>query len=151
MKIRRGVIDKNYYKINERMNKLENEEVEKEECKCGESCECENCDCDKSENPLQKELEETADRLMRIKAEFENYKKREVKEREMLHKTVVSDIVNKMLPVIDNLEHAVNTETSDESYKEGVRISAKTIFRCTWSIWGTGNRNYRSNIRSRTS
>jgi len=139
------------------MNKLKknnSEEVEENKvkcnCACGEDCKCgENCECEV--NPLQKELDETTERMMRIKAEFENYKKREVKEREMLHKTVVSDIVSKMLPAIDNLEHAVNTETSDENYKKGVRIGSKTIHGCARSIRSKTNRNSRNHIRPRTS
>ena len=58
---------------------------------------------------VQQELEETTDRLKRVMAEFENYKKREIKEREMIYKTILADIVNSLLPVIDNLEHAMNT------------------------------------------
>ena len=71
------------------------------------------------------QLEETTDRLKRVMAEFENYKKREVKEKEMLHKTVLSDIVGSLLPVIDNLEHACNAETEDEGYKQGVELVLK--------------------------
>ena len=74
---------------------------------------------------LKQELEETTDRLKRVAAEFENYKKRSEKEKEMLHKSVLGDIVSYLLPVIDNLEHAANAETKDESYKQGIELVLK--------------------------
>ena len=93
-----------------------------------DGCGCENEGCNQSENKttqIENQLEETTDRLKRIMAEFENYKKREVKEKGMLHKTVLSDIVSSLLPVIDNLEHATNAKTEDNGYKQGVELVLK--------------------------
>ena len=73
----------------------------------------------------KQELDDTTDRMKRIAAEFENYKKRNDKEREMLHKSVLGDVVEYLLPVMDNLEHAANAETKDESYKAGVELVLK--------------------------
>ena len=73
----------------------------------------------------QKELDETVDRLKRLMAEFDNYKKRSAKEREGLYGSLVADIVVKLLPVLDNLENAANAETSDDKYKEGVELVLK--------------------------
>ena len=57
---------------------------------------------------LQKEqLEEQEDRLKRLMAEFDNFKKRSTKEREGLYNSLVSDIFTSLLPVVDNLEKAV--------------------------------------------
>ena len=53
-------------------------------------------------------------------AEFENFKKRNGKERENLYSSVMGDVITKLLPVIDNLEKAAQAETSDEKYKEGI-------------------------------
>lgn len=72
-----------------------------------------------------KELEETKDRYKRVFAEFENYKKRSQKERDMLYNSLVSDIIIAFLPIIDNLEKAVEQETSDENYKKGVELLLK--------------------------
>ena len=75
---------------------------------------------------LQKEqLEEQEDRLKRLMAEFENFKKRSSKEREGLYNTLISDIFTSLLPVIDNLEKAVSSNTSDEAYKQGVELVLK--------------------------
>lgn len=76
-------------------------------------------------NETQKELEELTDRYKRILAEFENYKKRSAKERESLYSSVLSDIVTPMLPVLDNLEKAVDTKTEDEAYKAGIDLVLK--------------------------
>lgn len=75
---------------------------------------------------LQKEqLEDQEDRLKRLMAEFDNYKKRSSKEREGLYNSLVSDIFTSLLPVIDNLEKAVEAKTEDESYKQGVELVLK--------------------------
>ena len=60
------------------------------------------------------------DRIKRLMAEFENFKKRNNKEREGLYTSVMGDVITKLLPVIDNLEKAAQTETTDEKYKEGI-------------------------------
>ena len=58
-------------------------------------------------------------------AEFDNFKKRSAKEREGLYNSLLSDIVSKFLPVVDNLEKAVNSNTEDEGYKQGVELVLK--------------------------
>lgn len=90
-------------------NKIENEEVK-------ESDEL---------SKTKQELEETTDRLKRIMAEFENYKKRSGKEREMLYNSLLADIVSNFLPVIDNLEKAAEAKTEDENYKQGLELVLK--------------------------
>lgn len=74
---------------------------------------------------IKQELDETTDRLKRVMAEFENYKKRSIKEREMLYNSLLADIISNFLPVIDNLEKAVTAETDDENYKQGVELLLK--------------------------
>lgn len=71
------------------------------------------------------ELEEKDDRLKRLMAEFDNFKKRSQKERDLLYNSLVSDIFQNLLPVIDNLEKASNVKTEDENYKQGVEMVLK--------------------------
>ncbi len=71
------------------------------------------------------ELEEKDDRLKRLMAEFDNFKKRSQKEREGLYNTLISDIFTSLLPVIDNLEKASAVKTEDENYKQGVEMVLK--------------------------
>ncbi len=79
----------------------------------------------KEKSKLELELEETTDRMKRIMAEFENYKKRSAKEREMLYNTLLGDIISSFLPIIDNLEKAVSAKTEDEGYRQGIELVLK--------------------------
>ena len=110
--------------MNEREDKMEeNTEEILEENKNNEEKEDNNKEDTNQTTKLQ--LEEATDRMKRIAAEFENYKKRSAKEKEMLYKSILGDIVSQLLPVIDNLENAANAETKDESYKAGVELVLK--------------------------
>lgn len=73
----------------------------------------------------QQELEELTDRYKRILAEFENHKKRSQKEREGLYNSILGDIIEVILPILDNLENAAKVETSDENYKKGIELVLK--------------------------
>ena len=94
--------------------KLEKEEVQKEET-------TENTEL----QAKQQELDELTDRYKRILAEFENHKKRSQKEREGLYNSILGDIIEVILPILDNLENAAKVETSDENYKKGVELVLK--------------------------
>lgn len=58
-------------------------------------------------------------------AEFDNYKKRSAKEKTELYNSIMADVVSNFLPVIDNLEKAVEVETKDEEYKKGIELVLK--------------------------
>lgn len=73
----------------------------------------------------KQDYEELDDRYKRILAEFENFKKRSGKEREGLYNSILSDVVEVMLPVLDNLENAAKVETKDEEYKKGIELVLK--------------------------
>lgn len=100
------------------MEEEKNEEVLEKE----ENTETEVKETNTEENAIKAELEETTDRLKRLMAEFDNFKKRSAKEREGLYNSILSDIVSSLLPVVDNLENAVNVSTEDENYKQGVEL-----------------------------
>ena len=71
------------------------------------------------------EFDELNDRYKRILAEFENFKKRSLKEREILYNSLLGDIILEILPIVDNLENAVKAECKDEAYKQGVELVQK--------------------------
>ena len=73
----------------------------------------------------KQDYDDLDDRYKRILAEFENFKKRSSKEREGLYNSVLSDVVEVILPVLDNLENAAKVETEDENYKQGVELVLK--------------------------
>ena len=73
----------------------------------------------------KQDYDELDDRFKRILAEFENFKKRSNKEREALYNSLLADIIASFLPVIDNLEKAVQAKTEDEGYKQGIELVLK--------------------------
>lgn len=92
-----------------------------------ENLESKQVEQDVQKTKTEQELEETVDRLKRVMAEFENYKKRNVKEREQLYNSLLADIISSFLPVLDNLEKAANTKTEDENMKQGIELVVKQI------------------------
>lgn len=68
-------------------------------------------------------FEETNDRLLRLAAEYDNFRKRSQREREQAYSDAVSHAVKALLPTYDNLERAVKTETADAEYKKGVELT----------------------------
>jgi len=76
-----------------------------------------------------KQCEEYFSMLQRTVAEFDNYKKRTVKEKEALYSDAVSDAVLAILPVVDNFERAIkaaeNDSATNSSFKEGMELVYK--------------------------
>lgn len=103
----------------EEKEKMENNEVEKTNKE-------ENKKENKEKEMVPKEdYDALDDHFKRILAEFENFKKRSQKERETLYNSILSDVVEVILPVLDNLENAVKVETKDEEYKKGIELVLK--------------------------
>ena len=73
----------------------------------------------------KEEYEELNDHYKRILAEFDNFKKRSQKEKESLYNSILSDVIEVILPVVDNLENALKAETTDENYKQGIELVLK--------------------------
>ena len=63
------------------------------------------------------------DSYLRLAADYDNFRKRTVKEKEQSYGNGKADAVEKLLPVYDNLERALNQETQDEAYKKGVEMT----------------------------
>ena len=64
-------------------------------------------------NKLQQEKEDLYQRFLRIQAEFDNFKKRSIKEREAAAKYKAQDLASELLPAIDNFERALQVEVSE--------------------------------------
>lgn len=62
------------------------------------------------------------DAYLRLAAEFDNFRKRTVKEKEQSYSHGKADAVTKLLPIYDNLERALNQPTEDAAYKKGVEL-----------------------------
>lgn len=65
------------------------------------------------EEVLTKQLEETNDKYLRILAEFDNFRKRTIKEKSELIKNASENIIVNILPVLDDLERAMNNDNND--------------------------------------
>lgn len=76
---------------------------------------------DKAEN----ELNSIKDRLLRLSAEYENYRKRTAKEKEGIYSDACEDILKNMLPVLDNLERAASVEGKAEDIKKGIEMTIR--------------------------
>ncbi len=63
------------------------------------------------------------DSYLRLAADYDNFRKRTVKEKEQSYGNGKADAVEKLLPVYDNLERALNQPTEDEAYKKGVEMT----------------------------
>jgi len=68
------------------------------------------------------EASEYKDVWMRSQAEFQNYKKRIERDNDMLRAHIKSDIVKKILPVLDDLERALQNRPADESWANGIEL-----------------------------
>ena len=63
------------------------------------------------------------DSYLRLAADYDNFRKRTVKEKEASYGNGKADAVAKLLPVYDNLERALNQPTEDAAYKKGVELT----------------------------
>ena len=76
----------------------------------------------KAEEEAKKAEEAESERYMRLMAEFQNFKRRVAKEKSDIHAYANEKIVGDLLPVLDNFERALSTETEDEGYAKGMQL-----------------------------
>ena len=77
---------------------------------------------------LQKKYDELNDRYLRLMAEFDNYRKRTLKEKMDLTKYAEEDVIKGILPVVDNMERAIKSlesATDINAVKEGIDLIYK--------------------------
>lgn len=67
------------------------------------------------------------DRLKRLMAEFDNYRKRNEKEKLEIYDRASSNLLAEMLPIVDNFERALEAETTDKAFYEGVKMIYKQL------------------------
>ncbi len=81
---------------------------------------------------LKKEVNEQKDKYLRLFAEFDNYKKRNAKERLELFKTAGQDIIRELLPIIDDFQRADKAFSQDknaENYVSGVKLIQEKLLK----------------------
>ncbi|MCF0147291.1 MAG: nucleotide exchange factor GrpE [Clostridium sp.] len=80
----------------------------------------------KDENKkLTNEADTLKERLLRLTAEYENYRKRTSKEKEGIYTDACTDVLKEMIPVLDNLERAISVEGNVEDIKKGIEMTIK--------------------------
>ena len=85
-------------------------------------------------NPFEEKYNAERDAHLRLAAEYDNFRKRTIKEKEASYGNGKADAVAKMLPVYDNLERALNQETSDAAYKKGVEMTMNELVKIFTSL-----------------
>ena len=74
-------------------------------------------------DPWEEKFNAEHDAHLRLAAEYDNFRKRSIKEKEQSYSHGKADAVEKLLPVYDNLERAMNQPTEDAAYKKGVEMT----------------------------
>ena len=68
---------------------------------------------EKKKDPKDEEIDELNDKLRRSMAEFDNYRKRTDKEKSAMYEIGAKDVIEKILPIVDNFERGLNTIPED--------------------------------------
>ena len=76
---------------------------------------------------LEKELNEEKEKYLRLVAEYDNFRKRSVKEKESIYPDAVAETVKAFLPMADNFERALAAESQDAEYKKGTEMTYKAL------------------------
>ena len=72
---------------------------------------------------LEAQLQEKNDRILRLQADFENFRRRTAKEKEELAAVITQNLLTDLLPLLDNFERAMAVEQSDvEAFQKGVEM-----------------------------
>lgn len=103
--------------------KAENKKVKEEDKKEEEVKEEKK---ESNEEKLQKELAEKSDQLLRIAAEYDNFRKRSQREKDALYIDCKASVIKELLPVADNFDRIfANPDITFEDYKKGVEMTFK--------------------------
>ena len=81
-----------------------------------------------AELALAAKVTETEERLKRLQADFENFRRRTRQEKDELSNMVTQDIIKDLLPMIDNFERAIAAEATDTaSFQQGIEMIYKQL------------------------
>ena len=78
-------------------------------------------------DPWEEKYNAEHDNYLRLAADYDNFRKRTIKEKEASYGNGKADAIEKLLPVYDNLERALNQPTEDEAYKKGVEMTMNQL------------------------
>ena len=112
----------------EQQSPLEGEQPQAEEAAPEAAPEAGTADAPDELARLREENKELEDRHLRLMAEFGNYKNRVAREKDNIYGDAVFNTLQKLLPVLDNLQRALESPCSDEEYKKGVELIHKGLW-----------------------
>jgi molecular chaperone GrpE len=105
-------------------NLEEVEDVNLEEDSTGEN------DMNKKLKQKEKEVNEYVDKLQRTMAEFDNFRKRTIKEKSMMYENGAKETLEKLLPIVDNFERALDSISEEQKelpFTQGVEMILKQL------------------------
>lgn len=129
-------------KMDQKVDNMETECESETQCECGCEQECMEESTNKEENTEEKlKMENTTlkdenkfslnkikaleERYSNLVSEYDNYRKRTAKEKEDIYTNSCADVLKEFLPVLDNLERAIEAEGSLEELKTGIEMTLK--------------------------
>ena len=81
----------------------------------------------KKDNKLEQQIEDLTDRLKRNMAEFDNFRKRTEKEKSSMYVIGAKDIIEKILPVVDNFERGLAQAKEGDAFADGMKMIYKQL------------------------
>ena len=85
-------------------------------------------------NPWEEKYNAEHDSFLRLAADYDNFRKRTIKEKEQSYGNGKADAIAKLLPIYDNLERALNQPTEDAAYKKGVEMTMAELVKIFTSL-----------------
>ncbi len=80
-------------------------------------------------NPFEEKYNAEHEAHLRLAAEYDNYRKRTLKEKESAYQNGRGDTIEKLLPIYDNLSRALQQETADAAFKKGVEMTMAELLK----------------------
>ena len=79
------------------------------------------------ENEFEKKYNDVNEKYLRTLAEYDNYRKRTIKEKESIYPEAKAVVVEKFLPVLDNFQRAIDSAENKDAFYEGVVMLKKQM------------------------
>ncbi len=102
--------------------------------KCVENFQADSSDPEQTNSERSEKLlverEKLVGQLLRLKADFDNYKRRSKNQAEEIRVFANQGLVEELLPVIDNFQRAINSAPADSSYMAGVKMIFSQLMEC---------------------
>lgn len=103
-------------------------------------------------DPWEEKYNAEHDSYLRLAADYDNFRKRTAREKEQSYGNGKADAVEKLLPIYDNLERALNQPTEDAAYKKGVEMTMTELVKIFTSlgveIFGEAGETFDPNIHN---